>query len=166
MYTGLVAKRATTRTSTKTTSGPARDAWASIHRLFFDHTVHGRVHDVCDELGINPGLMKAMFQMDPDRPKSMRALADDWRCDASYVTALVDGLEERGFVERQVSPTDRRVKLVMFTPEGEKARARQFELMHEPPEFFAALTSTEQRQLRDLLAKMVDAAIAAKAADD
>jgi DNA-binding MarR family transcriptional regulator len=149
-----VARRSTARTSSK----PARDAWASIHRLFFDRSVHGRVHEVCEELGINPGLMKAMFQMDPDRPKSMRALADDWHCDASYVTALVDGLEQRGFVERETSPTDRRVKLVVFTPDGLKARDRQFELMHEPPPFFAALSAAEQRQLRDLLARMVAAA--------
>jgi DNA-binding MarR family transcriptional regulator len=147
----------------RSTTGPARDAWASIHRLFFDQSVHGRVHQVCAELGINPGLMKAMFQLQPDAPKSMRTLAEEWACDASYVTALVDGLEERGFVERRVSPTDRRVKLVVLTPDGEKARARQFELMHEPPAFFDALTASEQRQLRDILAKMVDAAMAATA---
>ena len=144
----------------KATSSAAREAWSSIHRLFFDRSLHDRVHRVCDELKINPGLMKAMFQLDPDQPKSMRALAGEWHCDASYVTALVDGLEERGFVERQLSPDDRRVKLVVFTPEGRKGRERLFEVMHEPPTFFKALTAAEQRQLRDLLAKMVDAAIA------
>jgi DNA-binding MarR family transcriptional regulator len=150
---------------TRRSTGPARESWASIHRLFFDQSVHGRVHQICDELGINPGLMKAMFQLQPNSPKSMRTLAEEWSCDASYVTTLVDGLEARDFVERRVSATDRRVKLVVLTPAGEKARQRLFELMHEPPPFFDALTAAEQRQLRDLLVKLVDAAVAATAAE-
>jgi len=52
----------------------------------------------------------------------MRTLADRWRCDASWVTSLVDSLEERNLVERHVVPTDRRVKTIVLTDAGAKAR--------------------------------------------
>ena len=42
----------------------------------------------------------------------MRHLASLLKCDPSNVTFLVDRLEERGLVERQTDPADRRVKLV------------------------------------------------------
>jgi DNA-binding MarR family transcriptional regulator len=129
-----------------------------MHRLLFSPLSHQRMHAVCTALGINPGLMRALFQLGEGQAKSMRTLAEDWDCDASYVTALVDGLEERGFAERHTSPTDRRVKLVALTPAGLAARAKLFELMHEPPPFFESLSATDRRTLRDLMRKLVTAA--------
>ena len=43
-----------------------------------------------------------------DEPMSMSALADRLGIDASYVTTIADQLEERGLIERQPHPTDRR----------------------------------------------------------
>jgi DNA-binding MarR family transcriptional regulator len=83
----------------------------------------------------------------------MSALSKFWRCDASWVTGIVDGLEERGYVKRQPHPTDRRVKVVALTPLGEKAKARAFERLYEPPAWFGVLAPGEQAQLRDLLRK-------------
>jgi DNA-binding MarR family transcriptional regulator len=40
----------------------------------------------------------------------MSQLADEWLCDASNATWIVDRLEERGLAERETTPTDRRVK--------------------------------------------------------
>ena len=93
------------------------------------------------------------MSLEPGATQSMRALADGWRCDASWVTGIVDGLEERGYVQRQAHPTDRRVKVVGLTALGEKAKARALERIYEPPESFTALTPGEQVQLRDLLTK-------------
>jgi DNA-binding MarR family transcriptional regulator len=70
------------------------------------------------------------------------------------VTGIVDGLEERGYVERQPYATDRRVKVVAITPLGEKAKARALERLYEPPPSLNELTPAEQAQLRDLLAKV------------
>ena len=55
----------------------------------------------------------------------MRALAEAWHCDASNVTWLVDQLESRHLVERQVSTTDRRVKTVVLTDAGLALRAER-----------------------------------------
>ena len=48
---------------------------------------------------------------------SMRVLADEWTCDASNATFIVDRLEERGLAERRSVPEDRRLKLVVLTDE-------------------------------------------------
>ncbi|WP_327070544.1 MarR family transcriptional regulator [Kitasatospora sp. NBC_01250] len=54
-------------------------------------------------------------------PRPMRTLADLLACDASNVTGIVDRLEARGLVRREVDPADRRIKNVLLTEEGEQA---------------------------------------------
>jgi DNA-binding MarR family transcriptional regulator len=101
--------------------------------------------------------LKALLSLLPGQAQPMRALAENWRCDASWVTGIVDGLEERGYVERRPHPTDRRVKVVTITALGEKAKGKALERLHEPPESLTrALTQNEQRTLRDLLRKVRD----------
>ncbi|MET7987803.1 MarR family transcriptional regulator [Streptomyces sp. NPDC005281] len=53
-------------------------------------------------------------------PAAMRALATILTCDASNMTGIVDRLEKRDLVRREPSPTDRRVKNVVLTTEGER----------------------------------------------
>lgn len=53
-------------------------------------------------------------------PAAMRALADTLTCDASNMTGIVDRLEKRGLVRREASASDRRVKNVVLTAEGER----------------------------------------------
>jgi DNA-binding MarR family transcriptional regulator len=100
---------------------------------------------------------KSLFHIIPDEPEPMRVLAERWRCDASYITAIVDDLEELGLAQRQAHPGDRRIKTVALTPKGIKLRAALMALLSVPPAAFGALTATEQRQLRDLLAKVTAA---------
>jgi len=53
-------------------------------------------------------------------PASMSTLATTLTCDASNMTGIVDRLEKRGLVRREPSPSDRRVKNVLLTEEGEQ----------------------------------------------
>ena len=131
----------------------ARDAWRNVLALFFADENHDRMHDACESVGLTPGLMRALLSMQPGQSRPMKSLAGQWRCDASYVTSLVDGLEQRGIVERQAHPTDRRVKTVVLTAEGERVRDALLARLHQPPAGFVALTPEEQATLRDLLAK-------------
>jgi DNA-binding MarR family transcriptional regulator len=133
-----------------------------MHALFMDGEAHDRVHRICAELGLSPPLLKAFVHLGtPGTPGDdgvrMGDLAEHWGCDASYVTTLADGLEERGLVERQPHPTDRRVKTIVLTDDGRARRDRALELLSEPPSAFASLDRTELRQLRDLLGKLVAA---------
>jgi DNA-binding MarR family transcriptional regulator len=118
---------------------------------------HDRMHSICSTFGLTPGLAKALVHLSADTGVAMRELAESWGCDASYVTALVDGLEQRGMAERRPSPGDRRVKAVALTEAGTAAKADVLDRMWEPPKAFDVLTTAEQRQLRDLLAKVAAA---------
>ena len=136
-----------------------RDAWRLILGLLFEGQARGRMAAACRFVGISPGSMKMLFHLEPGQGVPMRDLADYWGCDASYVTSLVDSLEERGLVARRPHPTDRRVKMIALSEDGIAARQRAFDVMYEPPASFAVLTAAEQRQLRDLLRKVADAEI-------
>lgn len=135
----------------------ARAAWRSFYELVFSPQSHDRMHDVCEAAGVTPGLMKALLSMRPGEPRPMKELSGELRCDASYVTSLVDGLEERGFVERRAHPSDRRAKVVVLTAAGDRARENLLDRMHEPPACFAVLTPDEIGTLGSLLAKLVAA---------
>jgi DNA-binding MarR family transcriptional regulator len=131
-----------------------------MYALFAEGEAHDRVHRICDELGLSPPLLKAFVQLgdlDAEGGLRMTDLAESWGCDASYVTTLADGLQERGLAERRAHLTDRRVKTIVLTAAGRATRERALELLSEPPSAFASLSAAEQRQLRDLLRKLVAA---------
>jgi DNA-binding MarR family transcriptional regulator len=134
-----------------------REAWKIIQELLLEGETHDRFHSICSTFGLTPGLAKALVNLSADAGIAMRDLADRWACDASYITALVDGLEQRGMAERRPSPGDRRVKAVALTPAGVAAKTGMLDLMWEPPHAFEVLSATEQCQLRDLLAKVAAA---------
>ena len=113
---------------------------------------------------MTPGVLKALLELEPDHARPMRDLVSQWRCDASLVTVMVDGLEDRGLAERRVSPQDRRVKMVVLTPAGVAARELALGEIAKPRPGLDALTRTEQRELARLLTKLVDAQAAAEAA--
>lgn len=134
-----------------------REAWMIIQELLLEGEAHDRIHGICSTFGLTPGLAKALVHLSAGTGVAMRELAEYWGCDASYITALVDGLEERGMAERRSSPGDRRVKAVALTAAGALAKAEVLDRMWEPPKAFEVLSPAEQDQLRDLLAKVAAA---------
>ena len=143
-------------------SSAASEAWRYVADLWFSDETHDRFHAACEAADLTPPQLKGLLSLEPGQTRSMRLLAEGWKCDASWVTGIVDGLEERGYAQRQTHPTDRRIKVVAITPLGEKAKAKALERLYEPPPSIEALTLAEQRQLRDLLAKVERAREAAK----
>src|SRR5690349_2782086 len=121
-------------------SSAARDAWRYVADLWFSDEIHDRFRAACETLDVSPPQLKALLSLEPGQTQPMRALAVGWKCDASWVTGIVDGLEQRGFVERQVHPRDRRIKVVAITPAGEQAKARALERLYEPPASMDGLT--------------------------
>lgn len=126
----------------------ASEAWGLLLQLFFTHH-RPRLIELGQELDLAPQQMIALKSLDEPRP--MSALAGLLACDSSNVTGIVDRLESRGLVERQPSPTDRRVKLLVLTGEGRRVRSIIAERMTTPPPPIAALPAGDQRELRDLL---------------
>src|SRR5260370_37429748 len=55
---------------------------------------------------------------------TMKELGSRIHCDGSFVTAIADGLEERGLARREIDQDDRRIKNLVLTPKGTELRAR------------------------------------------
>jgi DNA-binding MarR family transcriptional regulator len=154
----------TSDTLTGVTTAAGEEAWRLLQELLMNGEMQTRMRSACERIGSPPSIVKTLFQLAPDDPVAMRDLADHFGCDASYITELVDGLEEQGFATRQPHPSDRRVRTVVLTDKGAKARETVQQVMWQVPEVFSALTAAEQRQLRDLVRKLVDASLRHSAA--
>ena len=128
----------------------ASEAWGALLDLTMGQRT--RFFGILQEFGLTPGDLRALSALDREAPRRMRTLARAWACDASNVTWMVDRLESRGLVERQMLPTDRRVKMVALTPLGASTKAELFTRLHEPPPDFLALDRATLEALRDALA--------------
>ncbi|HWE89673.1 MAG TPA: MarR family transcriptional regulator [Pseudonocardiaceae bacterium] len=126
---------------------------ARVWRALYDfcRTEYGRHLDSGRELGLTPGDLKALMLLEPGQPQAMRALADRWSSDASTVTWLIGRLEEHGLAERRAHATDRRVRVVVLTEQGEQVRRTLLDQLYRPPAAFAKLSRSELRALSKLV---------------
>ena len=111
------------------------------------------IDELLAQLNLTAPLANALWHLDPSAPAlPMRDLASRLSCDPSTVTFLADRLEERRLLQRRVDPKNRRVKLLVLTPEGEQARRALVERMATGSPI-ARLPVRDQQQLHRLLAK-------------
>jgi DNA-binding MarR family transcriptional regulator len=127
----------------------ATEAWSLLVEL--SRGQRERWLEAAAGAGLRPGQAQLLRVLEPGSPTPMRRLACVMRCDPSNITGLADRLEERGLVERRADASDRRVKGLALTPEGERVREQFVERLLEPPEAIASLPAAEQRALRDAL---------------
>lgn len=135
----------------------ARLVTKAVTELFFSAENQSKFIGTAEELGLTPPMLKSMLELEPSEAVPMRTLADRWGCDASFVTVVVDGLEARGYVQREVAAYDRRIKTVELTPTGVDAREVAVEAVYGPRAGFDALTAAEQATLARLLTKLAEA---------
>jgi len=139
----------------------AREAWERMRELTHDPQVLDKLHVLAEQAGIIPGAAKALkFLSGPD-PVPMRRLAADLHCDNSYITTIVDSLEEAGVARREAHPTDRRIKVIVLTESGRRLAEMAREAIGTPPRAFEALSASETAALRDLMRKLGQSAGAA-----
>ena len=115
----------------------------------------GRTASIAQGLGLTPGHVRALLALDPDEPQAMGTLAQNFACDASTMTWLIDRLEEKGLVERKGLKSDRRVKTVALTPEGMRTKEELESRMYEPPEFILDLDRDVLESLHQVLGNLV-----------
>ena len=78
--------------------------------------------------------------------------------DRTTMVALVDELEAKGLVRREVAPDDRRKRLVMLTPEGERVREAGAEVTRQAEALLLEpLSAEDAERLRAALHQVVRA---------
>ena len=76
--------------------------------------------------------------------------------DRTTMVALVDELEAKGLVRREVAPGDRRKRLVLLTPEGERVREAGAELTRQAEALLLEpLSAEDAERLRAALQQVV-----------
>ncbi len=130
----------------------AAEVWRRLFQ-FFMYTRPQRDR-VLAELELTPNDMRALSALDTRDGRTMRSLADEWGCDASNATWIIDRLERLGFAERRSKPGDRRVKLVVLTDRGAKGLARAVDKMWQLPPELLELSRNELESLRKVLLKL------------
>jgi DNA-binding MarR family transcriptional regulator len=107
--------------------------------------------------GLTPNDSRALFSLDARTGRSMRSLADEWQCDPSNATFIVDRLEEFGLASRQPLLHDKRVKLVVLTRKGETTRTDLLREFHQPPAEFNGLDRADLEALERIVTKLTSA---------
>jgi len=101
--------------------------------------------------GLSTGQVNALLTLEPGTAVPMRSLAAQLNVDASNLSVLIDRLERRGAVERRPDPSDRRVKALALTAEGERLRAAFWRSVVEDPGTLAPLADADLQTLAGLL---------------
>jgi DNA-binding MarR family transcriptional regulator len=104
-------------------------------------------------LGLTGVQAKALLRLTTGEATPMRKLAQQLDQDASNLTTLVDRLAGRGVIERQAH-TDRRVKAVVLTAEGERLRNQFWHNLVNDVGPLAPLNRSDLKALIQLLAKL------------
>jgi DNA-binding MarR family transcriptional regulator len=133
---------------------PAHEAWRLMAEMLLSEVNQDRFHYACTAADVSPPQLKALLSLTPDKAVPMSVLARVWRCDASWATGIVDGLEQKGYVQRQTLDSDRRVKVVQLTGGGESAQAKALDVFFDPPPSILSLRPKDQVTLRNLLRKL------------
>ncbi|WP_319462369.1 MarR family winged helix-turn-helix transcriptional regulator [Micromonospora sp. RTP1Z1] len=101
---------------------------------------------------ITPGHARALTVLMRHGVMRLSALADHLNIAARSTTEVVDGLEERGLVERRPDPQDRRATLVALTNEGTRVgTAIRSARDADAERFFGDLSPTDRADLARIL---------------
>jgi DNA-binding MarR family transcriptional regulator len=138
------------------TSTARANAAAAAWRHIFDYIVATAPERVAvlDRLGLTPAESRALHSLDPRAGRSMRSLADEWRCDPSNATWLVDRLEQQGLARRIAKDGDRRVKAVVLTSKGKRIRSELIASQYTPPSDLLALPQRDLEALSAAASKL------------
>ena len=108
------------------------------------------------ELGVTP-VQYAALQVVGNQPGiDQRTLARGIALDTSTTGGVIDRLEARGWLERRLSPQDRRARLLYLTPAGEQGLADTLPAMLRAQEqILAPLTERQRAEFMRLLQLLV-----------
>lgn len=115
-----------------------------------------QIISVAAEFGLTSVQALTLLTIRSRGQQSMSELCRMYDCDASNITGIIDGLEQKDLVSRQPHPKDRRVKIVHLEPAGHELQKQLIHKIAETsPQLFGNLTSAEAEQLAQLIQKSV-----------
>jgi DNA-binding MarR family transcriptional regulator len=126
--------------------GLAEVFWSVARRL------RHLTHETLEPIGITPGQSRAVAVLMRHGVMRLSELSDHLRIAPRSTTEVVDGLQERGLVERRPDPVDRRATLVALTPAGQEVgEAIRTARAAEAERFFADLDADDRATLARIL---------------
>ena len=134
----------------------ARDMYALLSYLMRAANV-GTFNTIA-ELDLSFTQIKVLCALEMEgQDRSVKALADSMSVSLPAMSRAVDGLFERGFVQREEDPTDRRMKRVRLTESGRSVPLALNEArMSALHELIGSLDGEEAESLQKALALMLE----------
>jgi DNA-binding MarR family transcriptional regulator len=104
---------------------------------------------------IAPSQARAIAVLKRHGVMRLSELSDHLHIAPRTATEVVDGLQDRGLVERQPDPHDRRATLVSLTDEGKRVGAEiRSARTAEAERFFGVLSTTDRAHLSRILRRL------------
>jgi len=127
-----------------------------LSELLLDSSEHAReiFTSIAAELEVPVSIARALCAF--EGPALMSELASKLHCDKSYVTTLVDQLEELSLMNR-VPGADRRTKVLELTAKGTSLRNKLESRVAKLSPAMQALNAAERKTLEGLLSKIARA---------
>jgi DNA-binding MarR family transcriptional regulator len=128
-----------------------------LGRRFFQ-VAHAAAAEAHVDIGLSPLEFGVLFQLHDNPGIDQNTLADRLALDRTTTSTTVFKLERQGLIKRDVNGRDRRARILRLAPPGAalytshrpKAQAAQQRVL-------SVLTSTERKQLAELLTRVIDA---------
>ncbi len=148
---GTVSDEVLERAGVSRAAVETTDAFLALMGAMRDHL--GRVAAALD---VSPPMLLTLRML--EQPLAQREIAARIGCDPSYVTSLIDRLEELEAVRRTPDPDDRRVNRIVLTDRGQRLRAEMaVDLLRDMP-LVQGLDDGELGTLHQLLHRALAAA--------
>lgn len=107
------------------------------------------------EYDLTPLQAMTLALVDKGHPKPMNAFQKLYNCDASNVTGIIDGLEEKQLAIRGEHPEDRRVKTILLTAKGATVQGHLIDSFAQIDNMILGdLTDEELASFRSIIIKL------------
>lgn len=116
---------------------------------------HALANQMLAQIGLDARQAGILTMVTELKPMTQKDLGDALGVDRTTMVALLDDLEERGYVRRQRHPGDRRAFLIQPTEAGHRAKDAAIRVLDQQEDLFLGPLATDQREQLALLLKQL-----------